>query len=167
MANRKVRLNIKLILILFYFISLFLIACGNRNEQDIRAFELEDIKFYAAYLNGDINTAENVLLQYIEVIHEYKKKGVKGFNFDTVEGLTKIRLYLIKKEKGHTKEANNYLDKSLNLLINSIEKKEGRELSIEEVELEKNKIIRFVEETDIKNSARWLPVNKIILDSET
>lgn len=127
------------------------IALGNDSERyTLATFERDQKLFYDVYRNSDIETAENLLNQFLQLVSEYQNRGVDGIDYPYVLGVTYVRLYLIEEYKGNAEQANLYLGRGLKLHGS------GKEMTESQLEKEKAKIIEFVKGIDLDGSVKWI-----------
>jgi hypothetical protein len=127
------------------------IALGNDSERyTLAAFERDQQLFYDEYRSSDIENAESLLKQFLQLVSEYQKRGVDGIDYPYVLGVTYVRLYLIEEHKGNTEQADLFLRRGLKFHGS------GGEMTESQLEKEKTKIVEFVKGIDLASSVKWI-----------
>ena len=101
------------------------------------------------YSEAEIHEAKRYTEELIKEISEYKRRDVKGLNYELMLSLSFARLYLINTDLNNEQAARQNKVKIKGFIRNN-------HVGIINLEEETFKIIDFARNIDIKNSVKWI-----------
>lgn len=136
------------LLFLLAYLGCLAVSC-RREPASTRALrELQDME--AAYSTGSVQTAENVLLAYLDLLTVLEKRGAKGHDYLFGTAMTHGRLFLLYKSIGETNAMSAHYAQSVEKLTEWKER-EGRPA----VEFTPAVLAELVEQFDRGMQVQW------------
>ena len=136
------KMSIIILLLLFAILS-----CSKR--YTISNFSEYQRKYELLYSEAEIHEAKRYTEELIKEISEYKRRDVKGLNYELMLSLSFARLYLINTDLNNEQAARQNKVKIKGFIRNN-------HVGIKNLEEETFKIIDFARNIDIKNSVKWI-----------